>query len=191
MHFRSSIYRFSPDVKRVALTIDKASTGNFPRISLLYRQYLVFFEIVGSFTMRNFLAALAVVFMILPASNAIAAPLEARIDLSSQTMVVKKNGKVRYKWKISSGRKGYTTPTGRWSAKWLSKHHRSRKYNNAPMPYAVFFHGGYAVHGTDAISRLGRPASHGCIRLHPDNASKFYNLVERTGLKNTRVVITH
>ena len=76
--------------------------------------------------MRNFLAALAVVFMILPASNAIAAPLEARIDLSSQTMVVKKNGKVRYKWKISSGRKGYSTPTGRWSAKWLSKHHRSR-----------------------------------------------------------------
>ena len=141
--------------------------------------------------MRNFLAALAVLFMILPASNAVAAPLEARIDLSSQTMVVKRNGKVKYRWKISSGRKGYTTPTGKWSAKWLSKHHRSRKYNNAPMPYAVFFHGGYAVHGTNAISRLGRPASHGCIRIHPENASKFYNLVERTGLRNTRVVIKH
>lgn len=141
--------------------------------------------------MIRFFAALALTLMIFPASHASAARLEARIDLSSQTMIVKQHGKTKYKWKISSGRSGYGTPTGQWSAKWLSKHHKSRKYNNAPMPYAVFFNGGYAVHGTNAISRLGRPASHGCIRLHPQNASTFFNLVQKTGLKNTRVVIKH
>lgn len=141
-------------------------------------------------TMKKLIAAFTItLFMAFVSQASAAARLEARIDLSSQTMVVKQYGKVKYRWKISSGRQGYTTPTGRWSAKWLSKNHRSRKYNNAPMPYAVFFHGGYAVHGTNAIKRLGAPASHGCIRLHPANASKFYNLVEKTGLGNTRVII--
>lgn len=141
--------------------------------------------------MKQFFAAIAFCLFAFPISQAAAARVEARIDLSAQTMTVKQYGKTKYTWKISSGRSGYRTPTGQWSAKWLSKYHKSRKYNNAPMPYAVFFYGGYAVHGTNAISRLGRPASHGCIRLHPDNASKFYNMVERAGLSNTRVIIQH
>jgi lipoprotein-anchoring transpeptidase ErfK/SrfK len=141
-------------------------------------------------TMKKLITAFTItLFMAFVSQASAAARLEARIDLSSQTMVVKQYGKVKYRWKISSGRQGYTTPTGQWSAKWLSKNHRSRKYNNAPMPYSVFFHGGYAVHGTNAIKRLGVPASHGCIRLHPENASKFYNLVQKTGLSNTRVII--
>ena len=65
----------------------------------------------------------------------------------------------------------------------------SRKYDDAPMPHSVFFHGGYAVHATDAIRRLGRPASHGCIRLHSDDASDFYTLVETVGPANTSIVI--
>ena len=119
-----------------------------------------------------------------------AANLVARVDLSSQTMTVTQGGVVKHRWAVSTARKGYRTPTGSWTAKWASRHHRSRKYNNAPMPHSIFFHGGYAIHGTYDIKRLGRPASHGCIRLHPDNAARFFSLANRAGLGNTRVVIS-
>lgn len=135
-------------------------------------------------------AILALAIFLASMTGASAASLTARIDLSSQTMTVSQNGVVRYTWKVSSGRKGYGTPTGSWSAKWLSRNHRSRKYNNAPMPHSVFFHGGYAIHGTYEVKRLGRPASHGCIRLAPQNAAAFFAMVQRTGNKNTRIVIT-
>jgi lipoprotein-anchoring transpeptidase ErfK/SrfK len=118
-----------------------------------------------------------------------AAVVVAKIDLSSQTMTVSRNGSVKYRWKVSTARKGYITPTGSWSAKWLSRHHRSKKYDNAPMPFAVFFKGDYAVHGTYELKRLGRPASRGCIRLHPDNAARFFSLASKVGLGNTRIVI--
>lgn len=142
--------------------------------------------------MRNLFLAGLIAFGVLPifATASAAAGLVASIDLSSQTMVVSQNGVVKYRWKVSTGRRGYGTPTGSYTAKWLSRHHRSRKYNNAPMPYAVFFRGGYAVHGTYEIKNLGRPASHGCVRLHPDNAAKFFSLVQKTGNSNTRIVIT-
>lgn len=132
------------------------------------------------------LAALSVSFFSAPAS---AANLVAQISLSQQQMTVSENGIVRYRWKVSTARKGYVTPQGSWSAKWLSKNHRSRKYDNAPMPYAVFFNGGYAVHATYDLKRLGRPASHGCVRLHPENAAEFFSLAQDVGLKNTRIVI--
>lgn len=114
----------------------------------------------------------------------------ARISLSSQTMTVSKNGIVQYRWKVSTARKGYVTPTGSYSAKWLSKNHRSRKYNNAPMPFSIFFKGGYAVHGTTDLKRLGRPASHGCVRLDPKNAARLFAMAKSNGLSNTRIVIT-
>lgn len=132
-------------------------------------------------------AAAIVLATVLPSK---AASLVARIDISSQTMTVSQNGVVKYRWKVSTARKGYVTPTGSWSAKWLSRHHRSRKYDNAPMPYSVFFHGGYAIHGTYDVKRLGRPASHGCIRLAPQNAAAFFSMVQRNGNRNTRIVIT-
>ncbi|AIC27716.1 L,D-transpeptidase domain-containing protein [Rhizobium etli bv. mimosae str. IE4771] len=119
-----------------------------------------------------------------------AATLVANISIGKQTMTVTENGFVKYRWKVSTARNGYVTPTGSWSAKWLSRDHRSRKYDNAPMPYAVFFNGGYAVHATFDLKRLGRPASHGCVRLHPDNAAAFFSLARQAGLANTRVIIT-
>lgn len=142
--------------------------------------------------MRNlFLAGvLALAMMPFSSASAFAATLVAKIDLSTQTMVVSHNGRVKYKWLVSTGRKGYSTPTGSYSAKWLSRHHRSRKYNNAPMPYAVFFRGGYAVHGTYETKRLGRVASHGCVRLAPEHAATFFSLVQKSGNGNTRIVIT-
>lgn len=142
--------------------------------------------------MRGFYtrATLALAIFLASMTGAAAASLTARIDLSSQTMTVSQNGVVRYTWKVSTARRGYVTPTGSWSAKWLSRNHRSRKYNNAPMPHSVFFHGGYAIHGTYDVKRLGRPASHGCIRLAPQNAAAFFAMVQRSGNKNTRIVIT-
>lgn len=119
-----------------------------------------------------------------------AANLVARVSISNQTMTVSQNGIVKYKWKVSTGRKGYITPTGSYSAKWLSKNHRSRKYDNALMPFAIFFKGGYAVHATFDLKRLGRPASHGCVRLHPDNAAQLFAMTQRNGVSNTRIVIT-
>ncbi len=122
--------------------------------------------------------------------TAFAANLIGNVSLSSQTMTVSQNGIVRHRWKVSTARKGYVTPRGSWSAKWLSKNHRSRKYDDAPMSFAVFFNGGYAVHATFDLKRLGRPASHGCIRLHPENAAEFYSLASQYGLKNTKIVVT-
>ena len=113
----------------------------------------------------------------------------ARIDLSDQTMTVYVDEKLSYVFKVSTGRRGYGTPTGQWAAQWLSPRHRSKKYHDAPMPWSVFFHGGYAVHGTTEVRRLGRPASHGCVRLHPSNAKIFYKLVQENGKENTLVSI--
>jgi lipoprotein-anchoring transpeptidase ErfK/SrfK len=113
----------------------------------------------------------------------------ARIDLSDQRMYVYLNERLTHTFTISSGRGSYRTPTGRWNAYWLSPKHRSRKYNNAPMPWAVFFHGGYAVHGTTDIRNLGRPASHGCIRLHPDNARTFFKMVQASGKESTLIAV--
>lgn len=134
---------------------------------------------------------LALLLAPLSSASAFAANLIAKVDISTQTMVVTHNGVVKYKWPVSTGRKGYSTPTGTYSAKWLSRHHRSRKYNNAPMPYAVFYHRGYAVHATYDTKRLGRPASHGCVRLAPENAAKFFSMVQQAGNKNTRIVINY
>jgi len=141
--------------------------------------------------MKTFLAAAAACLLLqFTPVAASAANLVAKVSLGSQMMTVTQNGFVKYRWKVSTARRGYVTPTGSWSAKWLSLNHRSRKYDNAPMPYAVFFNGGYAVHATFDLKRLGRPASHGCVRLHPDNAAQFFSMAKQAGLANTRVVIT-
>lgn len=113
----------------------------------------------------------------------------ARIDVSDQRMYVYVDERLVDVFKVSTARRGYVTPTGRYRALWLSRFHRSRKYDWAPMPYSVFFNGGYAVHGTTDIKRLGRPASHGCVRLHPENAKIFYDLVKASGKENTIITV--
>lgn len=113
----------------------------------------------------------------------------ANIDLTRQRMTVKVNGRVRHTWKISSGRAGYHTPRGTFRPNWISRMHYSRQYDGAPMPYSVFFNRGIATHGTNAVSRLGRPASHGCIRLRTSNARTFYNLVRKHGKSRVRISV--
>lgn len=129
-----------------------------------------------------------------PAAEAKPAPereptLTASVDLSSQTITVMENGVSKYTWAISSGTQSHPTPRGSFRPEWTAKMWYSRKYDNAPMPNAVFVHNGVAIHATYATGMLGRPASHGCIRLSPTNAKTFYNLVQRHGVKNTRVSI--
>ena len=119
------------------------------------------------------------------------AAVEARVDLSQQKMRVYQYGKLKYVWPVSTARRGKVTPTGTWKAKWLSKNHRSSRYNNAPMPYSIFYSGNFAIHGTNQIKRLGRPASAGCIRLHPENARVLFNMVQRSGLSNTRIRVVY
>src|SRR5262245_46960664 len=118
----------------------------------------------------------------------------AKVSISQQTMdltVVDNSGQpTTYTWKVSTGRTGYATPTGEFHPTWLDIDHVSKTYDDAKMPYAVFFTGGYAVHATEAVSRLGRPASHGCVRLAPQNAAMFYSLVKTYGKWNTQIVIT-
>jgi lipoprotein-anchoring transpeptidase ErfK/SrfK len=142
--------------------------------------------------MRKYFGALALAAALslgAPAA-ASAASVVASVDISTQTMTVTHRGQVKYRWKVSTARSGKVTPTGAWSAKWLSKNHKSSRYNNAPMPYSIFYNGNYAVHGTNQVSRLGRPASAGCIRLHTENAAVLFNLAQREGLKNVRIVVS-
>ncbi|MCW2309140.1 L,D-transpeptidase [Rhodobium gokarnense] len=117
------------------------------------------------------------------------ASVVARIDLSQQKMRVIVNGRQTYSWPVSTARRGYRTPTGTYRPKVLKRMHYSSKYHNSPMPHSVFFRGGYAIHGTNAIRRLGRPASHGCVRLHPANARRLYQLIRQHGMRNTQIVI--
>ncbi|RWM11068.1 L,D-transpeptidase [Mesorhizobium sp.] len=119
-----------------------------------------------------------------------AASLVANIDVSSQTMTVSKYGQVLYRWSVSTARKGYFTPRGSYRPQWTARMWYSRKYEMSPMPYSVFFRGGYAIHGTGAVKYLGRPASHGCVRLHTANAATFYSMVKEVGYGNTRIVVT-
>ena len=112
------------------------------------------------------------------------------IDKASQRMTVSLNGVQQYEWPVSTGLRGYTTPSGTYTARSMNKIWYSRQWDNAPMPHAVFFtRDGHAIHGTNEVKRLGKPASHGCVRLSPDNAATLFKLVEKTGLKNTQVVL--
>jgi lipoprotein-anchoring transpeptidase ErfK/SrfK len=130
-------------------------------------------------------------FVIAMATTSAFAGVVARIDISNQTMTVSQDGNVLYSWAVSTARKGYRTPRGSFRPVRMHKMWYSQKYDNSPMPHSIFFYGGYAIHGTDAVKSLGRPASHGCIRLHPSNARTLYNLVKAHGPKNTRIVLVN
>lgn len=118
-----------------------------------------------------------------------ASQLVAEVSLSRQSMQVAVDGRVYFEWTVSTGASGYATPKGSYRPTRMHEMWHSRKYDNAPMPHSVFFHGGYAVHATPHVRHLGQPASHGCVRLHPDNAHDFFELVETFGPGNTRIVV--
>ena len=123
------------------------------------------------------------------ASGAVAEVVTARVSLATQTMHVYIDDTLVHEWPVSTARRGYKTPPGNYTPYWLDQNHHSSIYDNAPMPYAVFFLGGYAVHGTTNRAALGRRASHGCVRLLTENARTLFMLIRHSGKQNARIIV--
>ena len=141
------------------------------------------------------LLALALPLTAVLATVAIAQPARANvmitIDKSAQKMTVTVNGENRYSWPVSTGRSGYDTPSGEFQPFRMEKDHFSREWDDAPMPNSIFFTKiGHAIHGTFESRNLGRPVSHGCVRLSTQHAAILYALVKQEGVFNTRVKLT-
>jgi hypothetical protein len=138
--------------------------------------------------LRRFMLAVMAVFALLGTATRATAGVNVRVDLASQRIEVDTSDGASYNWAISSGGDGYHTIRGTFQPTRLEKKWSSRKYGGN-MPNAIFFRGGFAIHGTDAVGMLGRPASHGCVRLHPANAAKLFALVQKHGKGATRIAI--
>jgi lipoprotein-anchoring transpeptidase ErfK/SrfK len=139
--------------------------------------------------MRGWIFVLALL-----ASGLLPAPARADvvaiIDLSEQQMTVKVDGVVRHRWPVSTARRGYRTPVGTFRPQSMKVRHYSTIYYGSPMPYSIFFHGNFAIHGSYEIRSLGRRASHGCVRLHPANARTLFELIRRRGPADATIVVT-
>jgi len=113
------------------------------------------------------------------------------IDKSRQEMSVFVDGIEKYTWPVSTGKRGYSTPSGTYAASSMNEIWYSKQWDNAPMPHAIFYmKDGHAIHGTLEERNLGKPASHGCVRISRANATTLFALVKETGLKNTQVVLS-
>jgi lipoprotein-anchoring transpeptidase ErfK/SrfK len=123
------------------------------------------------------------------ATRPAAAEVVITVDKATQRMTVMVDGSERYTWAVSTGLAG-GPPTGTFRPERLERNWHSHLFGMAPMPHSIFFRGPYAIHGTTAVSRLGQRASHGCVRLHPDNAATLFSLVQQQGPANTRIVIS-
>ena len=128
--------------------------------------------------MPRLAAAFAAIAVLLGGLMPARAAIVVTVDKSAQRLAVTVDGAQRYEWPVSTARIGYRTPNGTYKPQRLARKWFSRKYDWSPMPYSIFFDGGYAIHGSYEISHLGRPASHGCVRLHPDNAALLFALVK-------------
>jgi hypothetical protein len=127
---------------------------------------------------------------LLAGAGAAAAEVVVTINKSKQLLTVTVDGIEQHIWKVSTGLGG-GPPSGTYKPERLERKWFSRKYGWSPMPHSIFFHKGYAIHGTIYVSRLGRPASHGCVRLHPTNAATLFNLVREHGMDSTTVAVGH
>lgn len=136
-----------------------------------------------------FPASLLTAMLALSLGSAANANVVITVDKSTQQMSVTVDGAPRYEWPVSTGRPGYDTPNGTFKPNRMDANHFSQEWDNAPMPHAIFFHGGFAIHGSYDIARLGGPASHGCIRLHPADAATLFGLVQREGMHATTIVV--
>ena len=118
------------------------------------------------------------------------ARLDILVDKATQRMLVMQDGYMRYMWPVSTGRDELATPNGVYTPQRMERNWFSRAYYNSPMPNSIFFHNGYAIHGSYAINQLGGPASHGCVRLHPRHAEILFDLVQQEGPDRTTIEIT-
>jgi hypothetical protein len=139
--------------------------------------------------MRRSSAFSVIVLCAVAAASEADAKLDLYIDKSTQQISVIRNGALLYVWPVSTGRDRFSTPSGVYTPERLEPIWYSKAYYNAPMPHAIFFHQGYAIHGSYDISQLGGPASHGCVRLHPQQAALLYAMVEQEGPANTTIIV--
>ncbi|MEH3119684.1 MAG: L,D-transpeptidase [Methylorubrum populi] len=140
--------------------------------------------------MRPTLRALLASLVLTVAASAARADLLIAVDKDAQRMNVVVDGRTRYDWPVSTGVANHDTPNGSYRPFRMEKSHFSREWDNAPMPHAIFFTQiGHAIHGTLQGRSLGRPASHGCVRLSQRNAATLFALVKQQKMANTRVVI--
>ena len=137
--------------------------------------------------MQRLVIAAAAVAFLLPGSAR--AELVVSVSKSQQQAAVVVDGEEFYRWPVSTGTRGHETPVGSFRPARLERHWYSRQYSLTPMPWAMFFHRGYAMHGTMEAYNLGHAASHGCVRLRPDKAAILYSLMRHQGLANTKVVV--
>ncbi len=121
-------------------------------------------------------------------SSAADARVVVRVSKSRQMMYVYVDGYLERSYPVSTARGGYHTPSGVYSPTSFDRNHRSSLYHNSPMPHSIFFRGGYAIHGSYDVDHLGRPASHGCIRLDPGDAAELYGIVRSS--RGTRIVVS-
>lgn len=133
--------------------------------------------------------ALGAVFAALFFTPASAGTVSITIDVSDQLMYVQTDEGFNDVYPVSTARKGYHTPIGDYKPTRMAKMHYSKTYDNAPMPHSIFFYNGYAIHATYDKKNLGRPASHGCVRLHPTHAARLYGMVKEAGMENTFIEI--
>jgi L,D-transpeptidase catalytic domain len=118
------------------------------------------------------------------------AKLDILVDKATQRMLVIQDGFIRFMWPVSTGSDATQTPNGVFTPQRLERNWSSTAYYDSPMPFSIFFHNGYAIHGSYAIDRLGGPASHGCVRLHPHHAAILFDLVQLEGPNRTSIEIT-
>jgi uncharacterized protein (TIGR02246 family) len=117
--------------------------------------------------------------------------LLVNVDKSRQAMTISLDGVKTYEWPVSTGKAGYSTPSGTYTATSMNKVWYSKEWDNAPMPHSIFFmKDGHAIHGSLDVRHLGQPVSHGCVRLSPENAATLYALVAKNGLENTHVTVS-
>ena len=129
--------------------------------------------------------------LLLGFGQAARADLLIKIDKSQQQMTVSADGEQLYSWAVSTGRRGYNTPSGNYTPFRMDRHHFSEEWDDAPMPYSIFFtKQGHAIHGTYEARHLGRAVSHGCVRLSVKHAAILWKLVKEYGKKNTIVELT-
>jgi L,D-transpeptidase catalytic domain len=142
------------------------------------------------FVMRRHAVIVAAALAWLVSNEGAEAKLDILVDKATQRMLVIQDGYMRYMWPVSTGRDETATPNGIYTPQRLERSWFSTAYYNSPMPYSIFFHNGYAIHGSNAINQLGGPASHGCVRLHPYHASLLFDLVQQEGPARTTIEIT-
>jgi len=140
--------------------------------------------------MRRHAVILAAILAWLTSIECAEARLDILVDKATQRMMVIQDGYMRYIWPVSTGRDETATPNGVYTPQRLERNWFSNAYYNAPMPYSIFFHNGYAIHGSYAINQLGGPASHGCVRLHPHHAALLFDLVQHEGPDKTTIEVT-